>query len=357
MKRTLRTLLALFLALVLSVGSVAFADNNADGSGEDSGEIDNTGRAGVYYWDHLARFFRFLPEGLRVLLERDGNADLSTPIPSPEATSEATPKATPEATPETTPEAVADEPLLSEEELAEAAQILAGCIIGLDPGHQNEADYGLEAISPGSLLTKIRQSMGCSGVRTRVPEHRINLLVAQKVRALLEECGATVVMTRTGAEASLSNIERAQMMNQNGAAFWLRIHCNACKDAAVSGASVLVPARTMTPAIYEQSLRLGESIGAAFGEATDAPAAPLVSLENQTGFNWSELPVAALEMGCLTNAADDALLGSDAYQMRCAVGIFNGIVRYLAAEGNAAQQAAAQAEGAEPEIGQNGGEQ
>lgn len=349
MKRTLRTLLALFLALILSVGSVAFADNNADGSGEDSGEIDNAGRADAYYWDHLARFFRFLPEGLRVLLERDGYADISTPVSSPEAT--------PEASPEATPEAVADDPLLSEEELAGAAQILAGCIIGLDPGHQNEADYGLEAISPGSPSTKIRQSVGCSGVRTRVPEHRINLLVAQKVRALLEECGATVVMTRTGAEASLSNIERAQMMNQSGAAFWLRIHCNASKDAAVSGASVLVPSHTVTPAIYEQSLRLGESLGAAFGEATDAPAASLVSLENQTGFNWSELPVAALEMGHLTNAADDALLGSDAYQMRCAVGIFNGIVRYLAAEGSAAQHAAVQPEGAEPEIGQNGGEQ
>lgn len=318
MKRALRMMLCLLLAVLMCAGSVANADNNVAGTGEDSGADDLVSpRANHSYWGPLSRFFRLfdMPATLRVLLE----ADNAEPALLPQTT----------AAPASPQEATQMPPAPTQEDLAHAAEILAGVVIGLDPGHQSEADFGLEAIAPDSELKKIRQSEGCYGVRTRVPEARINLLVAQKVQALLESCGATVVMSRTSGAVSLSNIERALMMNQSGAALWLRIHCNSCADAQVSGSCMLIPSSNLTPAIYEQSLALGQCIGEAFGTAAGGFSVPLVALENQAGFNWSTIPVAAIEMGYLSNASDDAQLNSDAYLTSCAIGIFNGIVDYV----------------------------
>ncbi len=317
MNRKLRIVLILVLAAVLAVGSVAYAEPDADtASGEDSGDADDAqNHTHSYYWDPFSRSFRRfdLSAELRVLLDLQDAPNGYT-----------------EDNIDPAPEDGEDLLALDEEALLAAAQVLYGRVIGLDPGHQSVPDFGLELIAPDSHFTKIRQSAGCSGVRSGVPEYRVNLLVAEKVAALLQSCGATVVMSRTTNDVWLSNIERAVLMNQSGAALWIRLHCNACTDTERYGASVLMPSQIITPDIYEQSLYLSQCIGGAFGEATDAGEVQLVPLENQTGFNWSRIPVVALEMGYLTNAREDALLNSDAYQMRCALGIFNGIVRYFA---------------------------
>jgi N-acetylmuramoyl-L-alanine amidase len=319
MRRSFRILLALVLAVITTVSSVAYAEPMSDGSGEDSGDAEEPSRQGqAYRWDPFARFFRLfdLPADFLVQLENSatessaqedqtGNAVLSQEMPEESVLS------------------------LTEEEIAAAAQVLAGRVIGLDPGHQTVPDFGLEAVSPGSEYTKIRQSEGCYGVRSKVPEYRINLLVALKLCALLGSCGASVVMTRTDSDVSLSNIDRAMMMNDRDAALWIRIHCNYSTNADQNGACVLIPSESVTPGIYAYSLYLGECVGGTFAAATGAPGTSLVSLDNQTGFNWSDIPVIALEMGYLSNAQGDALLNSDAYQTRCAIGIFNGIVKYF----------------------------
>ena len=80
---------------------------------------------------------------------------------------------------------------------------LAGRTIGIDPGQQETADAGLEQIAPGVERTKERQSAGSTGVKTGVPECKINLLVAFKLRNLLEAEGATVVLTRETSDVSI----------------------------------------------------------------------------------------------------------------------------------------------------------
>ncbi|HWQ57435.1 MAG TPA: N-acetylmuramoyl-L-alanine amidase [Clostridia bacterium] len=321
MRRTLRMFLPLVLAAILAVGSTAYADPGADGSGEDSGGTEQPPkRTSVYYWDRFSRYFRTsdMPSGIRVMLGLGGEDDAGGADAATDTVymSEETP---------------ADETslALNEEALAAAAETLNGLVIGLDPGHQLLPDFGLEPLAPGSDLTKIRQSAGCFGIRSGVPEYRINLLVAQKVRALLESCGATVVMTRTSSDVSLSNIDRANIMSGSGAALWVRIHCNWCCDGEINTPCVLIPSARVTPDIYEFSRYLGECLGRGFGTAVGAETVELVSLENQVGFNWSQIPVVTLEMGYLSNARDDALLNSDAYQTLCAVGIFNGLVSYF----------------------------
>jgi len=48
-----------------------------------------------------------------------------------------------------------------------------------------------------------------------------------------------------------------------------------------------------------------------------------------TGFNWSDVPVILVEMGFMTNAAEDRLLASGAYRQRAATGLCRGTLRFL----------------------------
>ena len=48
-----------------------------------------------------------------------------------------------------------------------------------------------------------------------------------------------------------------------------------------------------------------------------------------TGFNWSNVPVILVEMGFMTNPAEDRLLSTAAYRQRAAVGLCRGTLRFL----------------------------
>lgn len=97
---------------------------------------------------------------------------------------------------------------------------LSGLTIGIDPGHQLIADDELEPIAPGSLLSKVKQSSGSVGVKSGTGEHTINLIIANKLAGLLRLSGANVIMSRTDADVSISNSERAEIMNEANVDFW-----------------------------------------------------------------------------------------------------------------------------------------
>lgn len=112
---------------------------------------------------------------------------------------------------------------------------LSGLTIGIDPGHQLIADDELEPIAPGSLLSKVKQSSGSVGVKSGTGEHTINLIIANKLAGLLRLSGANVIMSRTDADVSISNSERAEIMNEANVDFWIRLHCESAQDANTSG--------------------------------------------------------------------------------------------------------------------------
>lgn len=236
---------------------------------------------------------------------------------------------------------------------------LSGLTIGIDPGHQLIADDELEPIAPGSPLSKVRQSSGSVGVKSGTGEHTINLIIANKLAELLRLSGADVIMSRTDADVSVSNSERAKMMNDAKVDFWIRLHCESAQDANTSGCTVLIPSAGMlfsgalspskqkstgrgtgargadesVPAadcIYIKSLALATAVIKEFCTFTGAQPLGIVSLSDQTGFNFSDSPVIAIEMGCLSNEADDIRLNRAAYQDACAFGIYRGINQYAA---------------------------
>ncbi|MEL7608583.1 MAG: N-acetylmuramoyl-L-alanine amidase [Bacillota bacterium] len=216
----------------------------------------------------------------------------------------------------------------SESKAAPSTKALAGKLIGIDPGHQTAADLELEPVRPGSDESKVRMSVGATGVKTGMEEYKIVLQIGLKLKRMLEEAGAKVVLSRTSNDVSLSNIERAQLMNDVNVDLWVRLHCDRASSSEQSGARVLVPSRSSNASIYQQSLELGKDVLWSFCSVTGAKKRTVVARSDQTGFNWSKRPVIAIEMGYLSNVNDDLKLNRDSYQELCAQGIFEGILEY-----------------------------
>lgn len=206
---------------------------------------------------------------------------------------------------------------------------LLGVKIGLDPGHQRKGNSEQEAVAPGSSVTKNKVTSGADGRNTGTPEYQVNLDVALKLRDLLEENGAEVVMTHETADVDISNQERAKIMNDAGVDLALRLHCDGVDDSSVSGAMMLIPAGEHAEGFEQQSRAAGEAVFAAYLEATGARDRGIIARDDQTGFNWSTVPICNIEMGCLSNGDEEALLISDEYQNRCAQGLLNGIAGYF----------------------------
>jgi N-acetylmuramoyl-L-alanine amidase len=89
----------------------------------------------------------------------------------------------------------------------------------LDPGHGGDADPG--------------------AVNGNVVERDINLVVANRVKTLLEIAGYKVVMTRTSNDESLDNTARADYCNANSADIMLSIHHNDFTDKVTDYATAL----------------------------------------------------------------------------------------------------------------------
>lgn len=73
---------------------------------------------------------------------------------------------------------------------------LSGYVIGIDPGHQLHGNSAKEPVLPGSNEMKSKVTSGTQGIWTKTPEYEVNLRVGMILKELLEQQGATVIMTR-----------------------------------------------------------------------------------------------------------------------------------------------------------------
>lgn len=249
------------------------------------------------------------------------------PSPSPTATAKPSPTTEPTTEPSTEPTPQPTERPVKAENASGTP--LSGIVIGIDPGHQAHSNRDQEPVAPGSSDTKKKVSSGTQGRFTGVTEYEVNLLVGLKLKQILTDLGATVVMSRESHDVDISNSERATMMNEAGAALVVRVHCNGSDNSDKHGAVVLIPSNDCTAAINDASKQAGNCIIKAFADATGAKDLGLQPRSDQTGFNWSTVPVCNVEMGYMTNEEEDNLLVKDDYQDRCAHGIANGIVDYF----------------------------
>ena len=205
---------------------------------------------------------------------------------------------------------------------------LEGIIVGIDPGHQQKANLAQEPIAPGSSETKYKVSGGTQGVATNVPEYEVVLKIGLTLRDALEAQGATVYMTRETNDVDISNIERAQMMNELGAHIVLRLHLNGGLSESTRGIGAFVKSKGDGAA---ESYAIAEALLAAMGRVTGAPTEQIHVWDTYTGLNWSTVPSILLEMGYMSNPDEDRLLVTDEYQALLVEGIVNGLTDYFAA--------------------------
>ena len=198
--------------------------------------------------------------------------------------------------------------------------------IVIDPGHGPWVNNDLEPISPNSKVLKRKYGVGTVGNITGIMEREINLNVSLMLRDLLEKDGFIVIMTRTNHEVISSNIDRVNLANDNHADLMIRVHSDSYKDTSIHGASMLVPADVgYAGKIVDISRNYGEIVLDTLVNAVGMANRGVITRDDQTGFNWSKVPIMTVEMGFLSNKDEEKLLSSPEYQEKLAHALYLGI--------------------------------
>lgn len=220
-----------------------------------------------------------------------------------------------------------------ETEKEEGKASLNGWKVAIDPGHQGSwVDMSAqEPIAPGAAETKAKATTGTQSPYTGYCEYELNLEVSLLVRQELEKRGYEVVMTREDHDTAISNSERAQLAAEEGADILVRVHANGSDDHSVNGALTMVPSQQnlYIGNLYEECYTLGESILTSYCEATGFANLGVQYYDNMSGINWSTIPVTILEMGFMSNEAEDAAMEDEKFWPMMAKGIADGIDDYF----------------------------
>ena len=193
---------------------------------------------------------------------------------------------------------------------------LKGFKICLDPGHGGQAhvpDY----------------KRGPTGVR----EAEVNLRVAFHLREMLQQVGATVIMTRVD-DSYVSLSMRSRIANENGADFFISLHHNGIDNPKVNYTSTWYHGDADDS---RHSLDLARYVQHGVSDALQLPTSPASGLFSDklitaSGFGvlrLTECPAVLCEASFLSNPEEEARLKEDSYLKKEASGYFFGIARYV----------------------------
>ena len=193
---------------------------------------------------------------------------------------------------------------------------LKGFTICLDPGHGGQGhvpDY----------------KRGPTGVR----EAEVNLRVAFYLREMLQQVGATVIMTRVD-DAYVSLPMRSQIASENGANFFISLHHNGIDNPKVNYTSTWYHGDADDS---RQSLDLARYVQQGVSDALQLPTSPASGLYSDklitaSGFGvlrLTECPAVLCEASFLSNPEEEVRLKENDYLIKEAYGYFLGIARYV----------------------------
>ena len=201
----------------------------------------------------------------------------------------------------------------------------AASIVCIDPGHA-------------------KATVGASG--KKLAEYRVCWLMAQKLKAQLEQRGVRVLLTKRSQDADVSNERRAEIANDAHADLLLRLHCDAGRDSGIATFfpdrqgvrnGVRGPSREVIEASRQCATvfhaALLHSLNGALPNRGIRPDAKTAVGSQQggalTGSIYSHVPVLLVEMAVITNPRDEAFLASRRGQDRLAQALTEGTLAVL----------------------------
>lgn len=203
-------------------------------------------------------------------------------------------------------------------------------IVAIDAGHQAKGDGSTEPIGPGSSVKKAKVASGTSGVATKVPEYKLTLAVAKKLKKELVNRGYKVVMIRKSNDVNISNKERAIKANETSD-ICIRLHADGIGNSSVAGASALYPSKSnkYVGKLSGKCKKLSEAVLLGMCSKSGAKKRGLSQRDDLTGTNWSTIPVTLIEMGFMTNPQEDRNMQNSNYQKKLAEGMAEGVEKYF----------------------------
>jgi N-acetylmuramoyl-L-alanine amidase len=193
--------------------------------------------------------------------------------------------------------------------LAEGSKRLTGIKVCVDPGHG------------GSEMG----SVGCSGVH----ESEINLAMAMRLKELLENEGATVIMTRTSDSQEQSLDERVRIATEAGVDFLISVHNNALPD----GAEPWKDHGTTSFWYHPQSLQLARCLKDSVVHTLGWPDLG-ARYQNLALCRPTAMPAVLVEVGFMINPDEYAKLIDSSVQHKAAEGLLDGLLTYLRTSGD-----------------------
>lgn len=183
----------------------------------------------------------------------------------------------------------------------------------------------------------------------RLTEVGVAWRVAVRLKVLLEQDGAKVVMTKSRENERVTNRRRAEIANEARAGLMLRLHCD---SAPASGTSTYYPdtagtapdgARGPSPDVIERSRKLAKPFHEALMRGLKGALSDRGLLtDRQTGIGakqggaltgsiYSRVPVLLVEMCVLNNPHDEAFAATPDGEAKLASSLRDGVVAALSA--------------------------
>lgn len=194
---------------------------------------------------------------------------------------------------------------------------LMGRTIVIDPGHAS--------VQPGGWLDP-----GAIGRKTGLHEKDVNLNIAFKLKSLLEQAGAKVIMTHTGS-TDLTLAGRSEVANTLKADIFVSIHANSSDSGAYSGHSTYFYAPSGHEILGVQRYSRQKLATLVQRELVKAGGRKDIGVleANFAVLRETKVPAILVETAYLSDAEEERLLGNDGYRQQLAVGICQGIKAYF----------------------------
>lgn len=220
--------------------------------------------------------------------------------------------------------------------IAAACLVIAGVTLGLCAGFAVKTASATNPTMPTIVIDAGHGGIdnGVQGVSTGCDESDLNLSIARLLKAQFSQAGFNCVLTRK-TEAGLYGTTakgfkardmqaRKKIIEDNAADMVISIHQNFCPLPSKRGGTVF----------YDKNSECGKAL--AQNIQTELNSLPECKKPNEIlvgdyyMLKCTKNPSVIVECGFLSNAEEDKLLNTEAYQRALSYAVFKGAVSYLA---------------------------